>query len=198
MVTKNLKLIATIFGAIAPLLSAPHELKIQLGHSSGVRSVAFSSDGKYALSGSDDKTLKLWKVSSGKEVRTMSGHFRPLHIIQRIINRIYGKKAGMADGHFYGVSSVAFSPDGKHALSGSYDGTIKYWNALTGELIYSAVVTREGGSFAWIPEGFLSGSEKLAREMVYILDGMKVVDTDQLLDAYYRPDIVTAKAGGKT
>ncbi|HRU44738.1 MAG TPA: hypothetical protein P5322_09460, partial [Spirochaetota bacterium] len=81
MVTKNLKLIATIFGAIAPLLSAPHELKIQLGHSSGVRSVAFSSDGKYALSGSDDKTLKLWKVSSGKEVRTMSGHFRPLHII---------------------------------------------------------------------------------------------------------------------
>lgn len=52
MFTKKLKLflIATIFGAIAPLLNAVPEIKVQLGHSDDVRSVAFSPDGKYALS----------------------------------------------------------------------------------------------------------------------------------------------------
>ncbi|MDB9446560.1 WD40 repeat domain-containing protein [Anabaena sp. CS-542/02] len=30
-------------------------------------------------------------------------------------------------GHFHGVRSIAFSPDGKTMLSGSKDGTIKIW-----------------------------------------------------------------------
>ena len=38
------------------------------------KSVAFSPDGQYALSGSDDKTIKLWDVETGGEVRTLSGH----------------------------------------------------------------------------------------------------------------------------
>ena len=36
------------------------ELVVQIGHSRGIYSVAFSPDGKYALSGSEDNTLKLW------------------------------------------------------------------------------------------------------------------------------------------
>ena len=39
-----------------------------------VQSVSFSPDGKLALSGSEDKTLKLWDVASGKEIRTFRGH----------------------------------------------------------------------------------------------------------------------------
>ena len=44
----------------------------QLGHSDYVNSVAFSPDGKYALSGSRDNTLKLWDVATGREIRTFS------------------------------------------------------------------------------------------------------------------------------
>jgi WD40 repeat protein len=91
---------------------SPAEVFVQLGHSSVVTSVAISPDGKYALSGSVDKTLKLWKISSGKEIRSFTGHS-------------------------FGVNSVAISPDGKYALSGSVDKTLKLWEISSGKEIKS-------------------------------------------------------------
>ncbi|MDW8366915.1 MAG: hypothetical protein RMK49_13810 [Abditibacteriales bacterium] len=65
-------------------------------------SVAFSPDGRHLASGSWDKTVLLWEVSSGRAVRRMEGHTSS-------------------------VESVAFSPDGRHLASGSWDGTIRIW-----------------------------------------------------------------------
>ena len=64
----------------------------------------------YALSGSSDDTMKLWDASTGKEIRTFSGHIG-------------------------NVNSVSFSPDGRYALSGSDDNTIKLWDVSTGREI---------------------------------------------------------------
>ncbi len=86
------------------------QIFVQLGHSEFVTSVALSPDGKYVLSGSDDKTLKLWETATGKEIRTFAGHANE-------------------------VKSVAFSPDGKYALSGSHDDTLKLWDVATGKEI---------------------------------------------------------------
>ena len=36
-------------------------------------------------------------------------------------------------GHSDTVTSVAYSPDGKHIVSGSWDSTVKVWNAATGK-----------------------------------------------------------------
>ena len=47
----------------------------QLGHSNIVISVAFSPDGKQALSGSGDNTVKLWDTATGREIRTFSGRW---------------------------------------------------------------------------------------------------------------------------
>ena len=69
---------------------------------------AISPDGRIALSGGADSTLKLWDVASGKELRTLRGHTDA-------------------------VWSVAFLPDGRTALSGSCDGTLKLWNLATGK-----------------------------------------------------------------
>ncbi|MBD2287643.1 WD40 repeat domain-containing protein [Microcystis wesenbergii FACHB-1317] len=69
-------------------------------------SVNFSPDGKTLVSGSGDGPIELWNVETGKEIRTLKGHYYP-------------------------VRSVNFSPDGKTLVSGSDDGTIKLWNVET-------------------------------------------------------------------
>lgn len=89
-----------------PVYEKP-EIFVQMGHTHMVYTVDFSPDGKYALSGSEDTAVKLWEVSTGKEVRTFHGHSKA-------------------------VSSIAFSPDGRRALSGSSDGTIKVWDLSNG------------------------------------------------------------------
>jgi WD40 repeat protein len=68
-------------------------------------SATFSQDSARALSGSDDKMLKLWSVASGSELRSFTGH------------------AGS-------ILSVAFSPGGARALSGSGDKRLKLWDLL--------------------------------------------------------------------
>ncbi len=77
-----------------------------------VMSVAFAPDGRMLASGSNDSTIKLWDVASGREVRTLSGHTSD-------------------------VWSVAFSPDGRTLASGSRDKTIKLWDVASGQLIRS-------------------------------------------------------------
>jgi len=44
------------------------------GHSNEIQSIAFSPDGKILASGSADKTIKIWDVKKGKEIRTLTGH----------------------------------------------------------------------------------------------------------------------------
>lgn len=78
------------------------------GHLGAVNAVTFSPDGKYILTGSDDRTAVLWEVETGREVRRFSGHLD-------------------------WVSSVAFCPDGTCVLTGSWDDTARLWNVETGE-----------------------------------------------------------------
>ena len=111
------------------LVAQKPELVVQTGHSSSVSSVAFSPDGKLLASGSNDNTMKLWDVATGRELRTFTGHSR-------------------------GVNSVAFGPDGKLLASGSDDKTVRLWEAATGHLLrtltgHSKSIT----SVAFSPDG---------------------------------------------
>jgi len=85
------------------------------GHQDWVSAVAFSPDGRFALSGSHDDTLMLWDVATGVAVRTFKGHQKS-------------------------VRAVAFSPDGRFALSGSENNTLMLWDVTTGDSVCRLVV----------------------------------------------------------
>lgn len=70
---------------------------------------------------------------------------------------------GPLKGHKHAVASVAFSPDGKRVISGSYDMTIRVWDAKTGEVVIGPLEGHQNRvhSVAVSPNGkqLVSGSE---------------------------------------
>jgi WD40 repeat protein len=81
-------------------------------HSDWVRCMSFTPDSLKLVSGSFDKTIKLWQLETGTELYTLGERLK-------------------------GVFALAVSPDGKLLASGSWDETIELWNLETGSLLYN-------------------------------------------------------------
>jgi WD40 repeat protein len=77
-----------------------------IGHRGRINEISISSDGKFVLSGSQDKTARLWDLKSGKELRKFQ--------------------------HAESVTSVSLSADGKLLLTGSEDGIARIWDPVAG------------------------------------------------------------------
>src|SRR5690242_3504174 len=75
-----------------------------------VTGVAVTSDGRFAVSASWDKTLKVWDLATGQTLCTLEGHTS-------------------------GVCGVAVTSDGRFAISASNDKTLKVWNLRTGQSV---------------------------------------------------------------
>jgi len=84
------------------------QVTVLSGHTGWVFSLVFSPDGTSLVSGSCDKTIKLWDMQTGGVVKTFHGH----------------------TGYIY---SVSISPDSTTIVSTSGDETIRLWDVQTGE-----------------------------------------------------------------
>ena len=74
--------------------------------------MALTPDGSEAISASSDKTLKVWDLKSGKELRTLQGH-----------------------SHWFRAAAV--TPDRYAVISASEDRTLKIWDLTSGNFVAS-------------------------------------------------------------
>jgi WD40 repeat protein len=122
------------------------------------------------VSGSQDKTIKLWNLRTGQLLRTIKGHAGAVTSVAlspngetlvsgsedktiKLWNVSTGKLSKTLAGHAGGVKSVVISRDGKIlASSGDYeDNTIKLWNLATGKLMQS--LPENSNAIAFSPDG---------------------------------------------
>jgi WD40 repeat protein len=119
-----------------------------------LESVAFSPDGQYLAAGTITGLVKIWSVSTNREVATLrhEGDTTISHVAFSADGRllmVQGPRrvhvwnfAGTAErrelaGHAAGVTAVVFSPDGAWLASSSWDRQVRIWDAATGELTHT-------------------------------------------------------------
>ena len=137
------------------------------GHKALIRDIAFTPDGKYLVSASNDKTIRVWDWQAGKTDRIIRGQINEgdegkifamalspderwlavggmFHNSNPIIGstiRLYhfptGQLTGLLKGHNNVVLSLAFSPNSRYLVSGSGDYTAMIWEVKTQQPLHT-------------------------------------------------------------
>jgi len=140
-----------------------------------VNSIAFSPDGRTMVSGNDDGSVRLWRVSDGVLLMNMKGH----------TDR---------------VTSVAFSPDGQAVASGCADFTVRLWRLSDGKPIFNVFAKYKSSGVTFSPDGKMVASWGAERSISLwsVVDGNLIhrfSTADRVQSTVFSPDGSTIASG---
>jgi WD40 repeat protein len=183
--------------AARALFSAFDDGRIRLtlhSHSGPIWAVAWSPDGKMALTGNDDGTARIWNAQNGQEIRTLSGHNGSVWAVAwsndgkmvltgsddntaKLWDAGSGQELHTFSGHTGSVNVVAWSPDGKKILTVSSDGTAKVWDASNRQELRT--FSDHGNAIlavAWSPDGkmLLTGQDDNVAKIWDVASGQEI------------------------
>jgi WD40 repeat protein len=124
------------------------------GHTDPVSAVVVTPDGRFAVSASYDRTLKVWDIEKGETVHTLEGHTSLVNAVAvtpdgrlavsasgdrtlKVWDIEKGEAVRTLEGHTGWIRAVAVTPDGRLAVSASGDQTLKVWDIEKGETVHT-------------------------------------------------------------
>lgn len=128
-------------------LAVSHNVR---GHDKDINTLTVSPNDSMAASGSQDKTIRLWRTSDLAPIASLSGHKRGIwKVVFSPVDRCLASSSGdrtvrlwsvvdytclrVFEGHTASVLTVKFANKGMQLLSGAADGLIRLWTIRSGE-----------------------------------------------------------------
>ena len=141
-------------------------------HTGAVMSVAWSPDGQYLATASEDHTVKVWNAHNGELICTYTGNTDEVYALAwspqsnliasgggdntvQIWNALTCSPAGGYATHTEDnpVASIAWSPNGQVIVSGNWNHEAQVWNVLNGKVLWTFSIGDVVSSLAWSPHG---------------------------------------------